>query len=97
MSSAATHRHAQKARKPETEPEETAERDDREGPITTYLEEHEWPRLTAGVAAAAGAGLLAASMLGVGPVLVAGAAGYVAFRELRGKQPSESAPRRAHR
>jgi hypothetical protein len=43
-----------------------------------------WQRLTVGVAAAAGGGLLAAAALGVGPAALAGAAGYLAYRGLRG-------------
>jgi hypothetical protein len=41
-----------------------------------------WPRVTAGVAAAAGGGLLAAAVLGVGPAAIAGVAGYIAYRGL---------------
>jgi hypothetical protein len=88
MSNAATHRHVEKPRKPAATHEEMemAERDDVEGPLTTYLEEHEWPRLTAGITVAAGVGLLAVSFIGVGPAAIAGAAGYVAYRELSGKR-----------
>jgi uncharacterized protein YjbJ (UPF0337 family) len=39
-----------------------------------------------GVVAAAGAGLLLVSMFSVGAVAVAGAAGYLAYRELSGKK-----------
>ena len=40
-------------------------------------------RTAAGVAAAAGAALLAAAALGVGPVVLAGAVGYLVYRETR--------------
>ena len=39
-----------------------------------------------GVVAAAGAGLVLVSMFSVGAVAVAGAAGYLAYRELSGKR-----------
>ena len=96
MSSAATHRHAEKSRKPATR-EEMAEREDAEGPLTTYLEEHEWPRLTAGITAAAGVGLLAVSFMGVGPAAIAGAAGYLAYRELSGKRSRAASQGEAQR
>jgi hypothetical protein len=43
-----------------------------------------WPKVTmsAGVVAAAGGGLLAAALLGVGPAALAGAAGYLAYRAM---------------
>jgi len=41
-----------------------------------------WQRVAAGVAAAAGGGLIAAAMVGVGPAAIAGAAGYLAYRGL---------------
>jgi hypothetical protein len=40
-------------------------------------------RAAAGIAAAAGGALLAAAMLGVGPAALAGAAGYLVYRETR--------------
>jgi hypothetical protein len=40
-------------------------------------------RTAAGVAAAAGGALLAAAALGVGPVALAGAVGYLVYRETR--------------
>lgn len=97
MSRDATSRRVEKAHKPPTTPEEAPQHEEAEGPLTTYLEEHEWPRLTAGIAAAAGAGLLAVTFIGVGPAAIAGAAGYLAYRELSGKQSkatSEPGPRR---
>ena len=48
-----------------------------------------WQRLTVGVAAAAGGGLLAVSMLGAGPVAIAGAAGYLAYRGLTGQKKDD--------
>jgi len=40
-------------------------------------------RAAAGIAAAAGGALLAAVVLGVGPAALAGAAGYLVYRETR--------------
>jgi hypothetical protein len=40
-------------------------------------------RTAAGIAAAAGGALLAALVLGVGPAALAGAAGYLVYRETR--------------
>ena len=50
-----------------------------------------WPKVTlsAGVLAAAGGGLLAAAVLGVGPAALAGAAGYLAYRALKQKPTAE--------
>lgn len=42
-----------------------------------------WERVAIGVGAAAGGGLLAALWIGVGPAALAGAAGYLAWRQLR--------------
>ena len=42
-----------------------------------------WQRTAAGVAAAAGGGLLAVAMIGVGPAAIAGAAGYLAYRGMK--------------
>ena len=47
-------------------------------------------QLGLGVAAAAGAGLLFVQMVGVGAAAVAGAAGYLAYRELSGKHRSST-------
>lgn len=44
-----------------------------------------WQRVTLGVVAAAGGGLLAAALLGPAQVALAGAAGYLAYRGLRGQ------------
>ena len=38
-------------------------------------------RTTAGIAAAAGGALIAAALVGVGPAALAGAAGYLVYRE----------------
>ena len=45
-----------------------------------------WQRTAVGVAAAAGGGLLAAALVGVGPAAIAGAAGYLAFRGMGQKK-----------
>jgi len=58
--------------------------------VESVLPEGSWQRTALGVTVAAGSGLLLTSLIGVGPVAVAGAAGYLAFRELR-------KTRRAHR
>jgi hypothetical protein len=49
-----------------------------------------WPKVTmsAGVVAAAGGGLLAAALLGVGPAALAGAAGYLAYRAMTRRTPA---------
>lgn len=41
-------------------------------------------RVTMGVTAASAAGVFAVSLLGVGPVLVAGTAGYLAYQGMTG-------------
>ena len=102
MNTEATQQAEQRAQKPtmapaEPEEMEEGEKEETEGRVTSYLEEHEWPRLTAGVAAAAGAGLFVVSLLGVGPAVVAGGAGYLAYRELSGKRPQRASSRRARR
>lgn len=56
--------------------------------------EGSWERVAMGVGAAAGGGLLAAALVGVGPAALAGAAGYLAYRGLI-RQQRES-PREAH-
>ena len=55
----------------------------------TLLPTGSWQRLTVGVAAAAGGGLLAAAMVGVGPAAIAGAAGYLAYRGLKQKKNNQ--------
>jgi len=45
-----------------------------------------WQRVAVGVAAAAGSGLIAAAMVGVGPAAIAGAAGYLAYRGMTSGQ-----------
>jgi hypothetical protein len=51
--------------------------------IEAYLPAGSRERATAGIAAAAGGALLAAAVLGVGPAALAGAAGYLVYREIR--------------
>lgn len=51
--------------------------------IEAYLPAGSPERTTAGVVAAAGGALLAAAVLGVGPAALAGAAGYMVYRETR--------------
>jgi hypothetical protein len=46
-------------------------------------------RTAVGVAAAAGAALLAAAAFGVGPVALAGAAGYLAYHGMTGKRKDD--------
>jgi hypothetical protein len=45
-----------------------------------------WPEVAIGVAAAAGGGLLGATLVGVGPAALAGVAGYLAYRAMTNKQ-----------
>ncbi len=97
MSTAATHRHVEKARRPAPPPREAAEQEEESGRVSHYMEEHEWPRLTAGVAAAAGASLVAATIIGVGPAAIAGAAGYLAYREMRAKRARAAEQAKANR
>jgi hypothetical protein len=51
--------------------------------IESYLPAGSPERTTAGIVAAAGGALLAAALFGAGPAALAGAAGYLAFRETR--------------
>ncbi|MGD1090688.1 MAG: hypothetical protein ABSB35_01720 [Bryobacteraceae bacterium] len=51
--------------------------------METYLPAGSPQRTTAGIVAAAGGALLAAALLGVGPAALAGAAGYMVYRETR--------------
>jgi len=47
-------------------------------------------RTVVGVAAAAGSALIAAAVFGLGPAALAGAAGYLAYREMsRSREPEE--------
>jgi len=48
-----------------------------------------WPKVTAGVVAAGGAGLLAVGLFGIGPAAVAGVAGYLAYCGMKGRKPLE--------
>jgi hypothetical protein len=49
--------------------------------VETYLPAGSVQRTVAGIAAAAGAALIAAAVVGVGPAALAGAAGYLVYRE----------------
>jgi len=52
----------------------------------TLMPPGSWQRVALGVAAAAGGGLIAVTVIGVGPAAVAGAAGYLAYRGLSGRR-----------
>lgn len=54
---------------------------DRLAAIESYLPAGSPQRAAAGIAAAAGGALLAAAVVGVGPAALAGAAGYLVYRE----------------
>ena len=49
--------------------------------VESYLPAGSAQRTVAGIAAAAGGALVAAAVLGVGPAALAGAAGYLVYRE----------------
>jgi len=49
--------------------------------VESYLPAGSPQRTTAEIAAAAGGALIAAALLGVGPAALAGAAGYMVYRE----------------
>jgi hypothetical protein len=49
--------------------------------VEAYLPEGSQQRVVAKIAAAAGGALIAAAILGVGPAALAGAAGYLVYRE----------------
>jgi len=51
--------------------------------VESYLPAGSPQRAAAGIAAAAGGALLVAAVLGVGPAALAGAAGYLVYRETR--------------
>lgn len=53
--------------------------------LDSLLAEGSWQRVAVGVGAAAGGGLLAAALVGVGPAALAGTAGYLAYRGLKGQ------------
>ena len=57
--------------------------------VESLLPVGSWQRVAAGVAAAAGGGLLAVAAVGVGPAAIAGAAGYLAYRGLNGSGKSD--------
>jgi len=52
-----------------------------DGILASYLPPGSAQREAAGIAVAAGGALLAAAVLGVGPAALAGAAGYMVYRE----------------
>ena len=60
---------------------DTGNRKDGFTTIKSYLPSGSPQRAVAGIAAAAGGALLAAAVLGVGPAALAGAAGYLVYRE----------------
>jgi hypothetical protein len=64
--------------------QEAARKNGNDGPGTvgSLLPAGSRERATVGVAAAAGGALLASAALGLGPAALAGAAGYVAYREM---------------
>lgn len=51
--------------------------------VESYLPAGSRQRAAAGIAAAAGGALLAAAVVGVGPAALAGAAGYLVYRDSR--------------
>lgn len=55
--------------------------------IESFLPTGSPQRAVVGIAAAAGGALIAATVLGLGPAALAGAAGYIAYREIsRGRE-----------
>jgi hypothetical protein len=68
--------------------EKTARKSGKDGSATleSLLPTGSLERTAVGIAAAAGAALLAAAALGVGPAALAGAAGYLAYRGMSGKR-----------
>ena len=62
--------------------------------VESYLPAGSQQRAVGGIAAAAGGALLASAAFGVGPVALAGAAGYLVYRETRGsKKTKEAGPK----
>jgi len=59
--------------------------------VESYLPTGSQQRAIGGVAAAAGGALLAAAAFGVGPAALAGAAGYLAYRETCGSKKTKPA------
>ena len=57
--------------------------------VDAYLPTGSPQRAVAGIAAAAGGALVAATVLGLGPAALAGAAGYLAYREISGGRERE--------
>lgn len=62
--------------------------------LDTLLTEGSWQRIALGVTAAAGGGLLAAALLGVGPAALAGTAGYLTYRGMARHRPGANASHR---
>ncbi|HXX65898.1 MAG TPA: hypothetical protein VEK07_01875 [Polyangiaceae bacterium] len=59
--------------------------------VESLAPEGSWQRTALGIVVAAGGGLLATALLGVGPVAIAGTAGYLAYREMRKPGAEKSA------
>jgi hypothetical protein len=59
--------------------------------VESYLPTGSQQRAAGGIVAAAGGALLAAVAFGVGPAALAGAAGYLAYRETRGSDKTKEA------
>lgn len=55
------------------------------GTVTSLVTSPE-AKITAGVVAAGTGGIIAAGLIGVGPLAIAGAAGYLAYRGLTGQR-----------
>jgi len=64
--------------------------------VESYLPTGSQQRAAGGIVAAAGGALLAAAAFGVGPAALAGAAGYLAYRETRGSDKTKEAGLAAH-
>jgi len=59
--------------------------------VESYFPTGSQQRTVGGIAAAAGGALLASAAFGVGPVALAGAAGYLVYRETRGSKKTKEA------
>jgi len=70
-------------RKSESRTHHVAARGDGFAKVESYLPTGSPQRAAAEIAAAAGGALIAAAVLGVGPAALAGAAGYLVYREIR--------------
>ncbi len=58
---------------------------------TTSESKRSFPRVAVGVAAASGGALLAVSLVGVAPAVIAGAAGYFAYYGIKSRSKSDQA------